>query len=165
MTSFQTFPTFMWQRNMWWADSPQRRTRHCHPYCYFEFKLRYRKNLKLFSIRIKELFKHIVLGKKDDGFFLFSKPFSWETDLKVTVGDFTVKKCKIWKGNLFLSENGFSRIEMWWAVVKHNHTRHICAKGFSDSNFNQAVRQNINLSWNFPKFQNDIVTKIVIFKV
>ena len=29
-------------------------------YCYLEFKLRYLKNLKLFSVRVKELFDHIV---------------------------------------------------------------------------------------------------------
>ena len=32
-------------------------------YCYLEFKLRYLKNLKLFSIRVKELFESIVLRK------------------------------------------------------------------------------------------------------
>ena len=41
-------------------------------YCYLEFKLRYLKNLKLFLIRVKE--------KKGDGFLLFLKAFSWETD-------------------------------------------------------------------------------------
>ena len=30
-------------------------------YCYLEFKLRYLKNLKLFSIRVKELFEPIVI--------------------------------------------------------------------------------------------------------
>ena len=33
-------------------------------YCYHEFKLRYLKNQKLFSIRVKELFEPIVLQKK-----------------------------------------------------------------------------------------------------
>ena len=33
-------------------------------YCYIEFKLRYLKILKLFSIRVKELFEPIVLQKK-----------------------------------------------------------------------------------------------------
>ena len=51
-----------------------------------EFKLRYLKNLKLFLIREKELFEPIVLQKKKkkktaDGFFLFLKAFSSETDL------------------------------------------------------------------------------------
>ena len=39
--------------------------------CYLEFKLRYLKNLKLFCIRVKELFEPIVLRKKGDGFLLF----------------------------------------------------------------------------------------------
>ena len=34
-------------------------------YCFFEFKLCYLKNLKLFSIRVKELFEPIVLQKKN----------------------------------------------------------------------------------------------------
>ena len=37
-------------------------------YCYLEFKLRYLKNLKLFSIRVKELSEPIVLWRKGDGF-------------------------------------------------------------------------------------------------
>ena len=32
--------------------------------CYLEFNLRYLENLKLFSIRVKELFEPIVLRKK-----------------------------------------------------------------------------------------------------
>ena len=63
-------------------------------------------------------------------FALFLKALSSETDLLVTLGDFTVKKRKIWNGNLYLTENRFSRNEMWCAVVNHNHMYHICAKGF-----------------------------------
>ena len=54
-------------------------------YCYLEFKLRYLKNLKLFSVRVKELFEPTVLPKKKkkkkkaDGFLLFLNAF--ETDL------------------------------------------------------------------------------------
>ena len=45
-------------------------------YCYLEFKLRYLKNLKLFSIRVEELFEPIVLRKKKgDKFLLFLKAF------------------------------------------------------------------------------------------
>ena len=36
-----------------------------------KFKLRYFKNLKLFSIRVKELFEPLVLRRKDDGCLLF----------------------------------------------------------------------------------------------
>ena len=43
--------------------------------CYLEFKLHYLKNLKLFSIRVKELFEPIVLRKKVMGFALFLKHF------------------------------------------------------------------------------------------
>ena len=35
---------------------------------YLEFKLSYLKNLKLFSIRVKELSEPIVLWRKGDGF-------------------------------------------------------------------------------------------------
>ena len=43
---------------------------------YLEFKLRYLENLKLSSIRVKELFEPKVLRKKANKFFLFLKPFS-----------------------------------------------------------------------------------------
>ena len=52
-------------------------------------------NQKLFSIRVKELFEPIVLQKKGDGFLLFLKAFSWETDLWVTLSDFTLKNAKL----------------------------------------------------------------------
>ena len=74
--------------------------------------------------------------KKADGFLLFLKAFSWEIDFLVMVDDFTVKKCKIFKGNLYLTENRLNRNEMWYAVVNHNYVFHICAKGFLDANFN-----------------------------
>ena len=48
---------------------------------------------------------------------------------------FYSKNRKIFKGNLYLTENRFSRNEMWCAVVNHNHVYHICAKGFLDSYF------------------------------
>ena len=65
-------------------------------YCYLEYKLRYLKNLKLFSIRVKELFEPIVLPKKKgDGFLLFLKAFSWEIDFWVKLGDFAVKNTKL----------------------------------------------------------------------
>ena len=135
-------------------------------YCYLEFKLSYLKNLKLFSIRVKELFEPIVLQKKKkkkkkkrDRFLLFLKEFSWETYLWVTLDDFTVKKkktkqnktkktFKIGKGNLKFTENRLSRNELWCAVVNYNYMCHICAEGFLDSNFNQAI---INKISNFRK--------------
>ena len=73
-------------------------------YCYTEFKLHYLNNLKLFSVGIKEVIEPIVLwGEKADGFLLFLKALSSETNLLVTLGDFTVKKRKIWKGNLYFA--------------------------------------------------------------
>ena len=65
------------------------------PQCTFtmELKLRYLKNLKLFSTGIY-LIKPILLRKKGKGFLLFLKTFSWETNLLVTLGDFTVKHTK-----------------------------------------------------------------------
>ena len=54
------------------------------------------------------LSKGIIWAYKEDGFLLFLKAFSWETDLWVTQGDFTVKKCKIGKGNLYLTANRLS---------------------------------------------------------
>ena len=57
-----------------------------------------KKNMKLLSIRVKELFVPVALSKKkSDGFLLILKAFSWETDLWVTLGDFTVKT-QNWEG-------------------------------------------------------------------
>ena len=92
--------------------------------------------MKLFSIKVKELFEPIVLWKKGDGILLYLKTFSWETDLWVISGDITVKNSKIGKGNLYLTENRLSRNEMWGAVDNHNYMCHICAEEFWDSNFN-----------------------------
>ena len=64
-------------------------------YCYLEFKLRYNKNLKLFSIRIRELFEPSVLRRKADGLLLFLKAFSYKTDLRETLCDFRVKNGKL----------------------------------------------------------------------
>ena len=43
---------------------------------YLEFKLGYLENLKLSSIRVKELFEPEVLLEKADEFYLFFKAFS-----------------------------------------------------------------------------------------
>ena len=72
-------------------------------YCYLEFKLH--KNLKLFSIRVKELLQSVVLQKKkkkkkkSDGLLLFLKAVPSKTDLCVTLGDFTVKNAKLGREN------------------------------------------------------------------
>ena len=44
-------------------------------YCYLEFKLRYLKNLKLFSVRVKTLSEPSVLCKKGNKFQLSYKHF------------------------------------------------------------------------------------------
>ena len=64
-------------------------------YCYVEFKLRYLKNVKLFSIGVNWLIEPLVLPRKGDGCLLFLKAFSWETDLWVTLGDFAFKHAKL----------------------------------------------------------------------
>ena len=64
------------------------------------------------------------------------KVFSWETDLWVTLGDFTVKKQKNGKGNLYLTENRLGWNKMCCAADNHNYMHHIGAKEFLDSIFN-----------------------------
>ena len=49
----------------------------------------------MFWVTVKELFEPIVLGGKGDGFLLFLKAFSWETDLWVKLGDFAVKNAEL----------------------------------------------------------------------
>ena len=98
---------------------------------YPEFKLRYLKNQKLFSIRVKELFEPTVLHRKADGFLLVFKAFSWEPDLWVTLGDFTVKNVK-------LGTEIFIELKIDWIEMKRGLRQIItivCAKGFLDSNF------------------------------
>ena len=89
-------------------------------YCYLEFKLRYLKNLKLFLIRVKELFEPIVLRKKGDGF------------CPSNARGFYGKRRKFRKGNLYLTENRLSRNEIWYAEDDHSYMCHICAKGVLD---------------------------------
>ena len=96
-------------------------------YCYLEFNLCYLKNLKLFSIRVKELFECIVLRKKKgDGLLLFKGIFLRNKSLS-TLGDFRIKNAKIWKGNLYLTVIR-SRNEMWCAKDDHSDTCYTCAK-------------------------------------
>ena len=67
--------------------------------------------------------------KKGDGFLLFSKAFSWEIDLWVTLGGFTVKT-QNWEGKSVLSENWLSRNEMWCAADNYNYVSHMCERIF-----------------------------------
>ena len=43
----------------------------------------------------------MVLQNKGDGSLLLSKVFTWETDLWVTLGDFTVKNAKLGRESVF----------------------------------------------------------------
>ena len=93
----------------------------------------YLKNLKLFSIRMKEYLSlgPIGLQKSADGFLSFKSIFLRNTALWVTLGDFTLKRAKL--GDRYLTENRFGRNEIW------------CAKRFLDSNFNFAVINKISI--------------------
>ena len=116
-------------------------------------KLRYHKNQKLFSIRVKELFEHVVL--------LFLKAFSWETDLLVTLCDFTVKKTsKIGKGNPYLTEIRWSWYKMRCAADNHNYM--MCKIIFLDLNFNWAVIDKIVIFTKLPEISH--IHKNRIFK-
>ena len=134
-------------------------------YCNLEFKLCYHKNLKLFSIRVKEnIWTYSFLRKQGDKFLLFLKVFSWETDLWVMLGEFTVKKCKIGKGNLYLIENWLSWNDMRCAAANHNYMCHTCAKEFLHFELqSSSYWQNIKFSWNCPRFH--IFSKIIFLKV
>ena len=52
---------------------------------YFEFKFRFFKKQKLFSIEITEFGAYSLWNKKAEWFLLLLKEFSWETDLLVTL--------------------------------------------------------------------------------
>ena len=50
------------------------------------------------------------------------------------------------KGNLYLTENRFSRKEMWYAADNYNYMCNICAKGILYLNFNyKAVIDKISI--------------------
>ena len=63
------------------------------------------------------------------------------------------KKRKIWKGNLYLTENRLSWNEMCCTADNHNYMCHTCAKELLDSIFNWAVIEKIsNLNEIAPNF-------------
>ena len=53
------------------------------------------------------------------------------------LGDITIKKSKIWNGNLY----GLTRNKMWYD--NHNYMCHICAKEVLDLKFRQVVTDKI----------------------
>ena len=131
-------------------------------YCYLEFKLSYLKNLKLFSIRVKELSEPIVLWRKGDGFLaLFISIFLRIQSLS-DARRFYGQTCKIEKGNLYLTENRLNWNEMCCASDNHNYMCHTCAILKFELQLSSSW-QNIQFSRYCPKFH--IFTKIVIFQV
>ena len=78
---------------------------------------------------------------------------------------FYSKKCKIWKRNLYLTKNRFSRNEIWCAVVNHNDMYDICAKGFLDSYFCWPVIDKISFFMKLPQILHTPTIKIVVLKV
>ena len=101
-----------------------------------EFKLCCPKILKLFSITLKELFG-LKFGKKQTNKQQTNKQktktkkkafCSFEMHYLEIQDDFTVKKCKIWKKNLYLTDNWLSRNEMWCVVDIHSYMCHIMYK-------------------------------------
>ena len=108
-------------------------------YCYHEFKLRYLKNQKLFSIRVKELFE----PKRRRVFALFKSIFLRNLSLS-NARWFYGKKSKIGKGNLYFTENRLSWNEMCCAADNQNYMCHTCAKEFLNSNLNYAVIDKIS---------------------
>ena len=133
-------------------------------YCYLEFKLSYLKNLKLFSIRVKELSEPIVLWRKGDGFQLFSQAFCWETDLWVTLGDFTVKKTQNWEGNSVFNWKSIElKRNLLYFRKSQLYVSHMCKRIFKFQLQLSSYWLNIKFSRNCPKFH--IFTKIVIFQV
>ena len=56
--------------------------------------------------------------------------------VSVTLGDFTIKKRKIGKGNLYTTENRLSWNEMCCAADNHNYVCRTCANEVFDSNLN-----------------------------
>ena len=64
-------------------------------YCYFEFKLRYLKNLKLFSISVNEIIEAYSFTEKRRRVFALFKSIFLKTDLWETLGDSAVKNVKL----------------------------------------------------------------------
>ena len=89
----------------------------------------------MFSIRVKELSEPIVLWRKGDGLALFISIFLRSRSLS-DARWFYGKKCKIGKGNLYLTENQLSWNEVCCASDNHNYMCQTCAKEFLNSSFN-----------------------------
>ena len=69
-----------------------------------------KKKLKLFSVRVKELFEPIVLRNRS----LSNARYFYN------------KNRKIVKGNLYSTKNRLSRNEMWCAADNYSYMSHMC---------------------------------------
>ena len=123
-------------------------------YCYLKFKLRYLKNMKLFTSTIQELFEPIVFREKSQRVFALFKCMFLRNRSSSKARWFYGKRRNSWKWILHLSENWFSRIKMWWVVFNYNYMRHIimCKVIFRFELELNSYWQNINFSWNCLKF-------------
>ena len=131
-------------------------------YCYLEFKLSYLKNLKLYSIRVKELSEPIVLWRKAEGLALFIRIFSRNRSSDATW--FYGKKRQNWEGKSVFNWKSIKLKQNVLCFKNHNCICHICAKEFLDSNFNEVVIDKIsNFHEILPNFH--IFTGVVIFQV
>ena len=132
--------------------------------CYLEFKLRYHKNQKLFSNRVKELFEPLVFWKKSDVFLLFLKAFSWETYLWVMLRDFTIKNAKLRRE--ICIQLKISEVEMKCHVlqISQSHASPMCKRIFRVEIQLSSYWQNIEFSRNCPKFDIKF-TKILFFSI
>ena len=80
------------------------------------------------------------------------------------IGDFAVKKRKIGKGNLYLTENRLSWNVMCCASANHNYyVSHMCKRIIKFELQLRSYWQNIKFSWYWAKFP--IFTNFVIFQV
>ena len=132
-------------------------------YCYLEYKLSYLKNLKLFSIRVKEISEPIVLKKRRQVLALFISIFLRNRSLS-DARWFYGKKTQNWEGKSVFN---------WKSIkLKRNalcfrlsqlYGSHMCKGIFKFELQLSSYWQNINFSRNCPKFH--IFTKIIIFQV
>ena len=93
---------------------------------------------EIVSVRVKELFEPIVYSENTRPVFaLFKSIFSWETDLWVTLGDFTVKKKRNWEGKSIFNWKSIV-IETKYGVrqINQNHYVTCVQKDIYESNFN-----------------------------
>ena len=93
-------------------------------YCYHEFKLRYFKNQKLFSVRVKELFEPIVPWKKGDGFLLFLKSVFLTNQSLSNARWFYGKNTKLGR-EICIQLKSISWNEMCCAADNHNCVTHV----------------------------------------